>query len=202
MQVTDRNSLVVMARDIVIAEISHYAVPPEALPGLIERVYDSLQRIALREARLAAPQGGEAEPAATGKPSRPTGAMLASASDEKAEERHDLEEAEAMWVGQAEMASPPQAVTAQAEGRAPAVPPETSVHPDYIVCLFDGVRRKMLKRHIKTRYGMNPEEYRRYWDLPDDYPMTAPAYSEEKRNYAVMTGFGLGDRRRMRRGAG
>lgn len=72
----------------------------------------------------------------------------------------------------------------------PAVPVERSVNPDYIVCLEDGKRFKMLKRHLRNSYGMTPEEYRRKWGLPEDYPMVAPNYSSWKSKYAKATGFG------------
>jgi predicted transcriptional regulator len=194
----DRNALVLMTRDIVVAEISHNAVPPEAVPGLIERVYEALQRIALTGSRSTALQA-EASALARNGSSRPAARKPEpqGTADDQADP-YGLQEASAAWLGQDEAAPPairPQAATARAEGREPAVPREARVYTDYIVCLFDGVRRKMLKRHVKTRYGMSPEEYRRYWELPEDYPMTAPAYSEEKSNYAVTTGFGRSRRR-------
>jgi len=74
--------------------------------------------------------------------------------------------------------------------RQPRVPKEESVQNDYIVCLFDGVKKKMIKRWLKTRYGMTPEQYKRHFDLPEDYPMVAPGYSGEKRQYAIKQGFG------------
>lgn len=74
--------------------------------------------------------------------------------------------------------------------REPVVPINESVHPDYIVCLIDGEQRRMLHRHLRSRYGMSVEEYRAHFGLPDDYPMTAPGYSEEKRRYAIHQGLG------------
>lgn len=62
----------------------------------------------------------------------------------------------------------------------PAVPVEDSVHDDYVVCLEDGLRFTMMKRHLSEVYGMTPDEYRNKWGLPHDYPMTAPAYSRRK----------------------
>ena len=61
--------------------------------------------------------------------------------------------------------------------RVPAVPPEQSVTRDYIVCLEDGRHLKSLKRHIRQKYSLTPDEYRKRWHLPDDYPMVAPGYS-------------------------
>ncbi len=72
----------------------------------------------------------------------------------------------------------------------PAVPVKKSVTPDYIVCLEDGKKLKMLKRHLMTHYGMTPEEYRRRWNLPPDYPMVAPNYAEQRRRLAKQIGLG------------
>ncbi len=72
----------------------------------------------------------------------------------------------------------------------PAVPIRKSVTPDYIVCLEDGKQLKMLKRYLKTRYNMTPEEYRERWNLPPDYPMVAPNYAEQRRNLAKQIGLG------------
>lgn len=81
----------------------------------------------------------------------------------------------------------------------PAVPINKSVLKDAIICLFDGERRKMLSRHLLSKYGMRPDEYRAYWNLPDSYPMTAPGYSDEKRIVAVSQG--LGSHRAKKKGA-
>jgi len=62
----------------------------------------------------------------------------------------------------------------------PAVPISKSVSEDYIVCLEDGRKLKMLKRYLRSRYDMSPDEYRRRWSLPADYPMVAPSYSERR----------------------
>ena len=75
-------------------------------------------------------------------------------------------------------------------GQQPAVIIRKSVTPDFIICLEDGVKRKMLKRHLGTVYGMTPEQYRAKWGLPDDYPMTAPNYSKQKSAYAHSVNFG------------
>lgn len=76
----------------------------------------------------------------------------------------------------------------------PAVSVRASVKPDYIVCLEDGKKLKMLKRHLMTHYGMTPEEYRQKWGLPADYPMVAPNYAEQRRSLAKS--IGLGTKRR------
>ncbi len=72
----------------------------------------------------------------------------------------------------------------------PAVPIRRSIHDDYIVCLEDGKKLKMLKRYLRTRYNMTPEEYRRKWGLGPDYPMVAPSYSSLRSNFAKEIGLG------------
>jgi predicted transcriptional regulator len=84
----------------------------------------------------------------------------------------------------------------------PAVPVKKSVMPDYIICLEDGKKLKMLKRHLKTRYNMSPDEYRKRWALPDDYPMVAPAYAEQRSSLAKKIGLGTKPRARGRRAGG
>lgn len=72
----------------------------------------------------------------------------------------------------------------------PAVPIKKSVYPDYIICLEDGVKMKMLKRRLRTTFGLTPEEYRAKWSLPADYPMTAPNYAKWRSNFAKEIGLG------------
>ncbi len=72
----------------------------------------------------------------------------------------------------------------------PAVPIKRSVTPDYIVCLEDGKKLKMLKRHLKTAYNMSPDEYRERWGLPADYPMVAPNYAAQRSRLAKDIGLG------------
>jgi predicted transcriptional regulator len=72
----------------------------------------------------------------------------------------------------------------------PTVNPKKSVTPDYIVCLEDGKKLKMLKRHLKTAYNMTPEEYRERWSLPADYPMVAPNYAKQRSRLAKEIGLG------------
>jgi predicted transcriptional regulator len=78
----------------------------------------------------------------------------------------------------------------------PAVSIRKSIQPDFIVCLEDGKKLKMLKRHLKTRYDMTPEDYRERWGLPADYPMVAPNYAEQRRKLAKEIGLGKGRRKR------
>ena len=76
----------------------------------------------------------------------------------------------------------------------PKVPIRSSIKPDYIVCLEDGKRLKMLKRHLMTHYQMTPDQYRAKWGLAADYPMVAPNYAEQRR--ALAKAIGLGTKRR------
>jgi len=81
----------------------------------------------------------------------------------------------------------------------PAVSPKKSVFPDYIVCLEDGKKLKMLKRHIKTSYGLSPDQYRERWNLPADYPMVAPNYAKQRSKLAKQIGLGTSASRRAPR---
>ena len=72
----------------------------------------------------------------------------------------------------------------------PAVSIRASIKPDYVVCLEDGKKLKMLKRHLMTHYQMTPEQYRTKWNLPADYPMVAPNYAEQRRTLAKKIGLG------------
>jgi len=89
---------------------------------------------------------------------------------------------------------------AEPERPQPAVPVKRSVFPDHIVCLEDGKKLKMLKRHLKTAYNMTPEQYRDRWGLGSDYPMVAPNYAKHRSSLAKKIGLGtkprIGGRRR------
>ncbi len=80
----------------------------------------------------------------------------------------------------------------------PAVPISKSVHDDYIVCLEDGKKLKMLKRYLRSQYDMSPEDYRRKWGLPADYPMVAPNYSRRRSEFAKEIGLGRGGRKKSK----
>lgn len=82
------------------------------------------------------------------------------------------------------------------DGLIPAVPVKRSITPDYLICLEDGKKLKMLKRHLKTAYNMTPEEYRDRWDLPQDYPMVAPNYAKQRSRLAKQIGLGTKPRHR------
>ncbi len=94
------------------------------------------------------------------------------------------------------LASLGEAPPAHPAGLKPAVPVGRSVQNDYIVCLEDGAKLKMLKRYLRTHFNLSPEEYRRKWDLPADYPMVAPAYAKRRSQLARQIGLGRGVRRK------
>lgn len=84
--------------------------------------------------------------------------------------------------------------------REPAVPVKRSISPDHLVCLEDGRKFKSLKRHLRTKYDMSPEEYRAKWNLPKDYPMVAPNYAKARSELAKSMGLGQGGRKPPRKG--
>ena len=88
----------------------------------------------------------------------------------------------------------------QPERPQPAVPIKKSITPDYIICLEDGKKLKMLKRHLQTSYNMTPEQYRERWGLPPDYPMVAPNYAKQRSSLAKKIGLGTKPRGRPARG--
>jgi predicted transcriptional regulator len=91
-------------------------------------------------------------------------------------------------LGQAELPA------AKERGR-PAVPISKSVQHDFIICLEDGKKLKMLKRYLRSQYDLSPDDYRRRWGLPPDYPMVAPAYAARRSDFAKKIGLGRGVRR-------
>jgi predicted transcriptional regulator len=91
-------------------------------------------------------------------------------------------------------------MAAPAEPLKPAVPVKRSVTPEYLVCLEDGMKFKSLKRHLRTRYGMTPDQYREKWNLPPDYSMVAPNYAAARSQLAKQMGLGQQRRRRKDRG--
>jgi predicted transcriptional regulator len=87
-------------------------------------------------------------------------------------------------------------VTAEAVApQTPAVPVRRSITPEFLICLEDGRKFKSLKRHLQTKYGMSPEDYRAKWGLPKDYPMVAPNYAASRSALAKQMGLGQGGRR-------
>ncbi len=81
----------------------------------------------------------------------------------------------------------------------PAVPIKKSVFPDFVVCLEDGKKLKMLKRHLKTAFNMTPDQYRERWGLPPEYPMVAPNYAKHRSALAKKIGLGTKPRKRRRK---
>ena len=92
-----------------------------------------------------------------------------------------------------QMAEPP------SEPLKPAVPIRKSVTPEYLICLEDGKKLKMLKRHLRSTYSLTPDEYRVKWGLPPDYPMVAPKYAEQRSEFAKKIGLGRGTGRNSAR---
>ncbi len=86
------------------------------------------------------------------------------------------------------------------EPKKPAIPVRRSITADYLVCLEDGKRLKMLKRHLRTSYGLTPDGYRKKWGLPADYPMVAPNYAAARSVFAKRIGLGRGGRPPAKRG--
>ena len=126
----ERGELLALTSDIVSSHVSNNSVAMSDVPGLIEQVFLSLEKLGSPKAELVA------------------------------------------------------------ERPKPAVPVRRSVLPDYIVCLEDGKKLKMLKRHLRTAYDMTPDEYRERWGLPADYPMVAPNYAAQRRVLAKKIGLG------------
>lgn len=85
---------------------------------------------------------------------------------------------------------------AQADKPQPAVPVKKSIFPDHIICLEDGKKLKMLKRHLKTSFNLTPDQYRERWGLPADYPMVAPDYARHRSSLAKKIGLGTKPRAR------
>jgi len=200
---TTGNLIVDGVVQIVVAHVGNNSVESDKIPDLMKSVSQTLieciqdasralggqvstpsaPRLASPAPRLAAPApGAAAEPAA------PVNAVIPETTSQESTR-------DSASAYEPAPSSVPEPVAAQPSRRTdlptkPAVPIAQSIRPDAIVCLFDGEPRKMLHRHIRAKYNMSPEEYRAYWNLPDDYPMTAPGYSEEKRIVAVAQGLG------------
>ena len=173
-------STVEITGDIVAAYLGNNTIGAAQLPELIEAVHKSLRSIS--DAPVAAEEAPAPDASVEGKrgPGRPR----------KADPQ-----------GTAAPEAVP-AKTSRRPGRPagdPAVPVAASITPDYIVCLEDGKRLKMLKRYLNTNYGMTPAAYRQKWGLPPDYPMVAENYS--KRRSEAAKRFGLGRKGFRRRSA-
>src|SRR6202140_4902619 len=88
----------------------------------------------------------------------------------------------------------------KAEPLKPAVPIRKSITPEYLICLEDGKKLKMLKRHLRSTYNLTPDEYRAKWGLAQDYPMVAPKYAAQRSEFAKKIGLGRGTGRNSARG--
>ena len=88
---------------------------------------------------------------------------------------------------------------AEVSPKEPAVPVKRSITPEYLICLEDGRKFKSLKRHLRTKYNMSPEEYRAKWNLAKDYPMVAPNYAKARSDLAKQMGLGQGGRQAARK---
>jgi len=86
-------------------------------------------------------------------------------------------------------------VDGQLDAQKPAVPVRRSINPDYLVCLEDGKKLKMLKRHLRSSYNLTPDQYRNKWGLPADYPMVAPNYADQRSAFAKQIGLGRSGRK-------
>jgi len=87
------------------------------------------------------------------------------------------------------------------ENLKPAVPIKKSIHPDFLVCLEDGKKLKMLKRHLRSTYNLTPDAYRQKWGLPPDYPMVAPNYAQQRSAFAKKIGLGKSGGRAAKKAA-
>jgi len=90
--------------------------------------------------------------------------------------------------------------TVEVTPKEPAVPVKRSITPDYLICLEDGRKFKSLKRHLRTKYNLSPEDYRAKWGLAKDYPMVAPNYAKARSDLAKQMGLGQGGRQAARKG--
>jgi predicted transcriptional regulator len=113
--------------------------------------------------------------------------VVRNATDALAAAERQLDSSPAQNAGAVANAASEERVSAPPS---PAVPINESVHRDYVVCLEDGQRVRTLKRHLQSAHGMTPQQYRVKWELPRDYPMSAPAYSESRSAFAKARGLG------------
>lgn len=151
------------AADIVIAYLATRTIEPDELAPLVSRVYDALKRQRVEGAT--APNVAKDE-AAVGA-SEPA---LAHREPKPTDEPVDDER-------------PTHALV-------PPIPIDETINREFIICLEDGKRYRSLRRHLKAKYNMTPDDYRRKWNLPADYPMVAPSYAEERSQVAKRIGLG------------
>jgi predicted transcriptional regulator len=147
--------------EIIVAFLQNASISPDELPGLVRRIRAAVEADLSGEEETAP----AAEPASSGDGAAKTGAPSAP---QKA----------------------PQKTPHANDTRAPAVPVAQSIHRDYLISLEDGAHYRSLRRHLMSKYGMTPDDYRAKWNLPADYPMVAPSYAEARSEVAKRTGLG------------
>lgn len=165
--------------EIVVAYLAQHRVEPDRLAKLVDEVADALRRTMpateVPEWEKGRPDLEPLDPAQGSGVTMITSGLHASAPEVPPPSL-------APKARKPRTAKSPAPASVQQE---PAVAIEKSVTPDYIVCLEDGVRLKMLKRHLRTKFQLSPEEYKAKWGLPSDYPIVAPAYAAERARIAA-----------------
>lgn len=158
----DASAAIKMATDIVIAYLAQRSVEPEELPRLLSDVRHALE---------------------SDLPPDSERFSRSRATRSEAERGPDVT-VEPAVAGKIEPAD------AAAAALRPAVPVKDSVHDDYLISLEDGGKYRSLRRHLMAKYKMTPDDYRRKWGLPDDYPMVCPSYSRDRSQVALRSGLG------------
>ena len=130
------------------------------------------------------------EPSANGQLAKLTAQIVGAYVSRNATQPSDLPNLIAAVHGSLASLGQPQDSAEPPADLKPAVPIKKSVQPDHIVCLEDGKKLKMLKRHLSSSYGMTPDQYRSKWGLPSNYPMVAPNYAKARSNMALKIGLG------------
>lgn len=174
-QIAEAPAAVVAEEPVAVAAPAPTAAPaPEAAPARAPSASKSKSRSKSREAAPAAPAAAPAQEVVA----EVVAAAPAPAPEKAAPKKKAADPLEAKFGGKISRA------------RWMDMDPEAAIKNDEIICLIDGLGRKMLHRHLKARHNMTPEEYRAWFHLRDDYPMTAPGYSKEKSDYAKVVGLG------------
>lgn len=203
-----------MVTDVIIAQISQNKVDTEALPGLTRELFVTLKSVTETTHDDESIDDNYLADIIMGKHS--VEGMYSKAMNTLSDKRDNIEqdvssrekdkEADAHFA-QPETGNSVHSVReekqdermSEDENRIPAVPIEDSVLPDQIICLEDGVAKKMLKRYLKTSFNMTPEEYKAKWGLPEDYPMVAPNHSKRRSEIAYTKGFGKANKGKVRK---
>jgi predicted transcriptional regulator len=160
-QKPDVESILKMTTEIAVAYLNHNSIGREDISQLI------------RDVRSALEDSGEVAAIGRQKPAS-VSSVARDAADQSLPEQYPALVA----------------ATTHIDKPTPAVPVEDSVHDDYIISLEDGGRFRSLRRHLMAKYGMTPDDYRRKWNLPHDYPMVAPSYARDRSEVAKRIGLG------------